>query len=399
MTSPHRSRDVLIVTPSAVRSTANRCTLALLGWSRTHVDHPPRMIALAGGELKREMRDAGVKVVEVPRSVLRTIERVLLRTGQDRAARGVRKVLHRYLFTRPPRPDLILAVSVQGAGPVLRHVQPDTRLVTYCYENGALLDQMVDDEMMSRLVKGTSTWIAASHDIARDLADRGVSPGDITTVRPFIDGPTPDRRAAAARRAGLGLAPGEVVVGGVGRSDWRDAPDLFLRAAAIITRRHPDLPVRFVWVGAPDDGPSRWILDHDVRCAGLADRVTFTGTPDEGDAWIESFDVLCLTSRLDPPPPSALIAGALGVPVVGFAQEGLQQMADEAGGAPAVHAVPYLDVEAMAEAVAALAADPAQRAAGGEAIQDSVVGGRLTVDGAPEIWDVVRTALAEGGRK
>ena len=42
-------------------------------------------------------------------------------------------------------------------------------------------------------------------------------------------------------------------------------------------------------------------------------------------------------------------------------------------------------------------ADPARRAAGGEAFQDSVVGGRLTVDGAPEVWDVVRTALAEGG--
>lgn len=398
MTHRPSSRDVLVVTPSAVRTTANRCTLALLGWCRTEIDQPPRVIALAGGELKQEMRDSGVKVIEVPRSVLRSIERLLLKAGQPRAARGVRKILHRYLFSRPPRPDVILAISVQGAGPVLRHVHPDTRLVTYCYESGALLDQIIDAEMMARLVKGTSTWIAASDDIARDLADRGVSPGDITTIRPFIDGPTPDRAAAAARRATLGLRPDEVVVGGVGRSDWRDGPDLFLRAASIINRRHPDLPVRFVWVGAPAEGPSRWILDHDVRCAGLTDKFTFTGSPDEGDAWVEVFDVLCLTSRIDPPPPTALVAGALAVPLVGFAQAGVLQMADEAGGAPAVHAVGYLDVEAMAEAVATLVADPTMRRTGGEAFQDSVMGGRLTADGAPEVWDVVRTALAQGGR-
>jgi glycosyltransferase involved in cell wall biosynthesis len=188
-------------------------------------------------------------------------------------------------------------------------------------------------------------------------------------------------------------------IGGIGRSDWRDGPDLFLRAASIVSRRHPDLPVRFVWVGAPDDGPSRWILDHDVRCAGLADKVTFMGTQAEAEEWIGAFDVLCLTTRMDPPPPAALQAGAMAVPVVGFAQGGLRQMALDAGGPPAVHSVDYLDVEGMAEAVAALVADPDLRAEGGERIQHSILGHRLTVDGAPEVWDVLRTVLTQGGHR
>ena len=112
----------------------------------------------------------------------------------------------------------------------------------------------------------------------------------------------------------LGVQPGEVIVGGIGHSDWRDAPDLFLRVAAMMRRRYPELPLRFVWVGAPDDGPTRWILEHDIRHAGLSDSVILIGNLTDGEAWLSTFDILCLTSRVDPPPPTGLQAGALGSP-------------------------------------------------------------------------------------
>ena len=42
-------------------------------------------------------------------------------------------------------------MGVPGAGPVLKHLHPDTRLLTYCYETGPVLDELVDEAMLDRL--------------------------------------------------------------------------------------------------------------------------------------------------------------------------------------------------------------------------------------------------------
>ncbi len=386
--------DVLVVVPSSQRADSTICAASLLRWAEGAVGRPPRAYALAGGDLKRELRAAGVKVVESPRQPLRTAEKVLLRLDRDREARAVRKVLHRYLFTKPPHPDVVLAVGLVAAVRAERVVPTGVRLVTYCFDDGPALDRLVDPDTAARLLRRTDAWVAAHGGIARDLVERGVTPDDVVTIPPFVDDPPPHRPGSEALRRSLGLGPDEVLVGGFGRSDWTAGPDVFIRMASVVHRAHPELPVRFVWVGAPDDGPTRWILEHDVTNAGLDGVVTLTGSLDDGETWVGALDVLAVTGRVDALPPPTLHAAVAGVPLVAFDGGATRLLADEVGGSPGVTLVAPLDVAAMAAAVADLAADPGHRSAGSAQVRDGSARRRLATRAAPRLWAAVEAVAA-----
>src|SRR5262249_38488622 len=121
----------------------------------------------------------------------------------------------------------------------------------------------------------------------------------------------------------------------------------------------------FLWVGhLSDPGLKNW-LAHDAETAGMTGRIRFIGPCDDPSAYFQAADVFLLTSREDPFPCVNLEAIASGLPVVAF---------EGAGGAPEVLenagvVVPYLDVDAMAEAVVRLLDnDPARQAAGRAAL-------------------------------
>jgi glycosyltransferase involved in cell wall biosynthesis len=389
-------RSILLVAPSAERTDATLCLLAFLRWTRQSVARPPRTVLLSGGIMQPEFKAAGARVIDDPPSPLRTAERALRRRGQPKLAKAARLALHASVFRQPRRPRCIYASTVHGAGPALRNLGPGSRLVVHAFETGDVLDQMINEAMMARLRRGVSLWLAASEGVALGLEERGVDPERILLIAPFIDQPTANHERVAAARQSLGLGPDDIVVGGVGRSDWRDAPDIFLRLAAMTKRRWPELKVRFVWVGAPDDGPTRWILDHDIRQAGLDDYVTLTGDLSETETWLSTFDILALTSRVDPPPPAGLQAGALGVPMVAFdvrthgSQAASPLLAESSNGS---QLVPYLDVEAMASAVAHLLRDAEARRALGARFRDTVLQSHLTESRAQALWSALeRTA-------
>lgn len=394
---PGTRRSILLTGPHAGRDDGATSLYSFVKWTHRSVKNPPRVVLLSGGENQYEFAQLGVKVIDHPTpSPLRSAERSLRRLGYPRLAKMVLRLLHAWIFLQPTQPRCVYASTVHGAGPALRHLPPGAQLVVHAYETGDLLDQFVDHEMMQRLAGGVSMWVAASEAIADDLAERGVDPDRITRCNPFIDPPSADAMKVHQALGSLGLGPDEVVVGGIGHSDWRDAPDLFLRVASMFRRRHPELPVRFVWVGAPEDGPTRWILDHDIRHAGLTDTVTLVGKLEDSDIWLSTFDVLCLTARVDPPPPTALQAGALGVPMVGFGQSGLLELAEEPGGADGVRCVPYLDIEAMCGALVELVVDDEVRKSAGAEFRQLVLASHMTEEGAKELWALLERT-ANGG--
>jgi glycosyltransferase involved in cell wall biosynthesis len=397
---------ILLVGPSAISSGASLSLLALLRWTERALPAPPRAVLLASGPLHPEFRAAGARVLGEPTSPAHVAERVARRLGRPKVAKAARIARHGPLYLRPPRPLVVFASTVQAAGPSLRFLGSRTRLVTHAFEPGELLDELVNPTMMARLAERTSLWLAASEQVAAGLVARGVPDHRVLVVPPFLDVPEVDSAAVRAARDRMGSGSEEVVVGGVGRSDWRDGPDAFLRMASVLHRRWPDLPVRFVWAGAPEGGPSRWILDHDVRHARLADVFTFVGGPGGAETWVGAFDVLAVTSRVDPVPPAALFAGAAGVPTVAFstrpeggspgpvgaatgARSGLGEVAAPVVDDLGVEVVPYLDVEGMARRVAELAGDPACRERVGSRRLDAVAAMRSVDDQAAALWELL----------
>jgi glycogen synthase len=174
--------------------------------------------------------------------------------------------------------------------------------------------------------------------------------------------------------------PRVVYVGRLARS--KGVPAL-VQAAALL--RTPD--ARVLLVG---DGPARATIERMIHRHGLADRVRITGfmAHREIPAVLRHADVFCLPSHYE----------ELGTAVLEAMQAGLPIVASDTGGipaavGPAARLVPPGDAGALAAALDALLADPAQAmqlARLGRERPQSMGWERL----APRVLDVYRTVLA-----
>lgn len=193
-----------------------------------------------------------------------------------------------------------------------------------------------------------------------------------------------DRRDRAAVRAELGIAESEIVFGTVANlRAQKDYPNL-LAATAILRDR--GAPVRVIAVG---QGPLEAEIRAEHARLGLTGVVDLLGERPDAVRVMSACDAFVLASNNEGLPVALMEAVALGLPVVATDVGGVPEIVDATSGV----LVPPRDPVALADAVAALAADPARRAALGagaqaradrfdvgrtvarlEAVYDSVVG-------------------------
>lgn len=135
----------------------------------------------------------------------------------------------------------------------------------------------------------------------------------------------PDRRDRPALAAGLGIEPGDRVVGILAVFRPEKDHETFLRAARLVHEAIPE--ARFVLAG---DGPGRAGLEELTRRLGLADRVVFAGLRSDVEDVLASLDVVALSSyTIECFPYAILEAMAMGVPAVCTAVGGLPEMVDD----------------------------------------------------------------------
>ena len=256
------------------------------------------------------------------------------------------------------------------------------------------------DAVDRRLLLATDpAFIVVANAVGENLiTHHGVDPDRVTLCRNEFTMPTPPTSAqVAAVRARLGVTD-EIVIGAMGSAEWRKGPDLFVQMAAVLGRRLPDAPLRFVWVGRTDDYYLSQYQTDAVRL-GLSDRLTFVGEQTDPVSWLGAFDLFCLTSREDPFPLVCLEAGALGVPIVSFDNGGMTELAAEAGGPePLIEIVDYLDVEAMANAVAVRVQDPQRRASEGRRLQAHLEDHLFAASSVDKIADLIEGLVAAAPR-
>ncbi|MBK9763827.1 MAG: glycosyltransferase family 4 protein [Flavobacteriales bacterium] len=187
-------------------------------------------------------------------------------------------------------------------------------------------------------------FIAVSQLVRDELVERwGVPLDRITVVYEFSEvGKSP----AASKQP----IKDKMVVGGSGLVHWRKGHDLFIQVAHCLRREHPDVPAKFVWVGRLD-AQHKIIVQADLERSGFTDRVQFVGELEDPLPAFREMDVILLTSREDPFPLVCIEVGMLGTPLLCFqGATGIPEVLADGGG----FVVPYLDVSAMADHIAAL---------------------------------------------
>ncbi len=207
-------------------------------------------------------------------------------------------------------------------------------------------------------------------------------------VEPGAFRPTPDR---VRLRCARGYDAGAVLIGVVARLDAVKNHCELIDAFASVSRRCST--ARLVIVG---DGPERGAIERRIEHHGLGDTVQLVGQRDDVPAWLAMMDIYVQPSLMEGTGNAILEAMATGLPVV----------ATRVGGNPEVvvdgvtgRLVSVGNPAAMAEAIAAYAANACERATHGAAGRARVERCYSIAATAARYTALYRGALMRAGRR
>jgi len=198
----------------------------------------------------------------------------------------------------------------------------------------------------------TSSIVAVSKQVKRDLVAYGVAPPEKIVVIPLGLDLEPFRRCKELRgefRRELGLNEETKLVGIVGRIFPIKNHRLFLEAAARVAAENPT--AYFVIVG---DGIMRGEMQRHACALDIADRVIFTGWRRDLPSIYADLDLLVISSNNEGTPVAAIEAMAAACPVVATRVGGITDViVDGKNGC----LVPPRDTTALANAILQLLQD------------------------------------------
>ncbi|HET6201527.1 MAG TPA: glycosyltransferase [Planctomycetota bacterium] len=209
-----------------------------------------------------------------------------------------------------------------------------------------------------RLLRRADGAIAVSRAVEAMLLRRGIPASRIRVIPHGVD-PSRLEGDGAAVRAEFSIPPDAPLVVTVARLDPMKGHFDLLEAAAEVRRRVPS--VRFLLVGS---GPLEVRLRARARRARLEGAVLFSGVRTDVPSFLRAADLFVLPSvdEREGFGIALLEAMACGLPIVGSRVGGIPEVVPD-GGAGLL--VPPRDPRALADAIAALVADPARRKAMG----------------------------------
>jgi glycosyltransferase involved in cell wall biosynthesis len=151
----------------------------------------------------------------------------------------------------------------------------------------------------------------------------------------------------------------DLIIATVGRLSYQKAPEIFVKAAAIVAREFDK--AKFLYIGI---GELKKPIESLSLKLGLRDRLIFTGYRNDVFALLKSSHIFMLSSRYEGLPYSILEAMALKLPVVATNVTGTSELV--INGKTGI-LVPPEDHEALAKAILDLIKDPKARKKLGEA--------------------------------
>ncbi len=198
-------------------------------------------------------------------------------------------------------------------------------------------------------------------------------------------------RTREAARLQIGVPGDSILMGAIGQLGPRKGGDIILDALERIAERVPRL--RLLFIGQPHRGQEAFARQLKERASRppLAGRVHFFDFSPQVLPYYEACDINLLISRQEGFGRTVIEAGALGIPTIGAAVGGIQEIVvDGATG----RLVPSEDPAALAEAILQLATDDAARRDMGEAAFRRAVQVFSTSAYASQMMDLYDQVLA-----
>lgn len=232
--------------------------------------------------------------------------------------------------------------------------------VVVCHEHmwsygGGRLRSLIDRWLIARW---SDAFIAVSEQGRRSMIEvEGIRPEDVVLIRNGVPALPPGDGDAV--REELGIGSGQPVVVSVGFLRPEKAYEVLIEAAAQIAPSIPGLRVLIA-----GGGPERPRLEALIEELGLSDVVSLLGVRADVPNLLAAADVAVCCSDFEGGPLAVMEYMGAGLPVVASRVGGLPELVRD--GETGV-LVPPRDPSALAEAVAALLADPSRSQRLGEA--------------------------------
>jgi glycosyltransferase involved in cell wall biosynthesis len=300
-------------------------------------------------------------------------------------------------LVRSFRPDIVhthtakagvlgrLAVAAAPGRPVVAHTYHGHVLEGYFGTARSGAYRVVE----RRLARRSDCLIGVSEQTVADLVRLGIAGREkFRCVRLGLDLDQlleVDDGAGAAVRRELAVGAGELLLVTIGRLVPIKRLDVTLLAVA--HARRLGVPARLAVVGA---GPLRGLLEVQARALGLEAAVTFTGARADIAAVAAAADAMILSSDNEGTPVALIEGAAAGRPALATRVGGVPDVVTDGTG----RLVGAGDWRALGEAIAALAGDPAGRAAMGAAARRHVAARYRSERLLDDIDDVYRSLLA-----
>lgn len=297
------------------------------------------------------LQDAGEEVIAVSRPGSRVGGELAAQVTQARAVMlNQRDPLSRWLLgrvIRRHRPDIVQTYMTRAT--LLTRLPSGQRPVHVARLGGYYkIDHF----------RHAHAWIGNTRALCDYLVRGGLPAARVHYIGNFVGAPAPLPAAArAVLRRELALPEDAWVVLGVGRHMAKKGFDLLLAALAQMPERIAGRPVFAVLVG---DGPQRPALQQQAAQLGLDPRLRWPGWQTAPGPYYALADLFVCPSRHEPLGNVILESWAHATPVVSSANEGALELIEDGGDG---RLVPCGEAAPLAQAIAELLADDAQRAA------------------------------------
>ena len=349
-------------------------------------------LARGEGSMAYVAEERGVEVVALP-DLHREISPLRDLRAAHRLASLIRKTRPHILHTHTAKAGAVGRTAALLAGtarpPIVVHTFHGHVLRGYFGPASSGFFRLLERSLAST----TTALVAVSPEVRDDLVALGVAPVEkFTVIRLGVElaervDPSPDTRGRARRM--MGIPAERFTVGWIGRMTAVKRTGDVVLAFKRLLESGADTCLCLV-----GDGPDREATEQLAHDLGIVDRCLFLGYQDDVAPFYAAFDALVLPSANEGTPVSAIEALAGGRPVV----------ATRVGGVPDVvrdgidgYLVEPGNVDALAERLGRLAADPELAARMGEAGRERVLD-RYSVERlVDDVDDLYRRLLAEKG--